>query len=247
MPITIDLGDRTAWVTGSASGIGAEIVSTLAEAGARVVSMDQAYPADLGQHGAASDRLRRVRLDVRDRDEVDAVARALTSDGWDPDILVNNAGITSDGAAWKLTDSQWADVIDVNLTGAFRLARAVAPAMREQHDGVIVNIASINGIRGKFGQSNYAASKGGLIAFTHALARELGPRGIRVNAVAPGMIDTPLARALSSSVLEKARVESALGRIGHPRDIASAVLFLASPLASHITGHVLVVDGGQIA
>jgi acetoacetyl-CoA reductase/3-oxoacyl-[acyl-carrier protein] reductase len=247
MAITIDLGGRTAWVTGGASGIGAAIVSMFSEAGARVVSLDHSYPADLGHHGAASDRLRRLRLDLRDGDDVDEIVSALSSDGWDAEILINNAGITRDATVWNLTDRQWADVIDVNLTGAFRLARAVAPSMRERRAGVIVNIASVNGMRGKFGQANYAASKGGLIAFTKALARELGPRGIRVNAVAPGMIDTPMARSLPSGVVEKARAESALGKIGNPRDIASAVLFLASPLASHITGHVLVVDGGQIA
>jgi acetoacetyl-CoA reductase/3-oxoacyl-[acyl-carrier protein] reductase len=234
-------------VTGGASGIGAAIVSMFSEAGARVVSLDHSYPADLGHHGAASDRLRRLRLDLRDGDDVHEIVSALSSDGWDAEILINNAGITRDATVWNLTDRQWADVIDVNLTGAFRLARAVAPSMRERRAGVIVNIASVNGMRGKFGQANYAASKGGLIAFTKALARELGPRGIRVNAVAPGMIDTPMARSLPSGIVEKARAESALGKIGNPRDIASAVLFLASPLASHITGHVLVVDGGQIA
>jgi acetoacetyl-CoA reductase/3-oxoacyl-[acyl-carrier protein] reductase len=231
MSITIDLTGATAWVTGGASGIGAEIVATLAAAGARVVSLDRLYPKSDGGHPQS----------------IEQVTRRLLDAGPEPDILVNNAGITRDAAMWNLTDAQWTAVIDVNLTAAFRVTRTVVPSMRERHAGAIVNMASVNGIRGKFGQSNYAASKGGVIAFTKALARELGPRGIRVNAIAPGMIETSMTGQLSEDVRAHAKSESALGRLGHPRDIANAVLFLVSPLASHITGHVLVVDGGQIA
>jgi 3-oxoacyl-[acyl-carrier protein] reductase len=146
---------------------------------------------------------------------------------------------------WKLSDEDWDAVLDVNLGGAFRMTRAAAPLMRARRRGAIVNIASINALRGKFGQANYAASKGGLISFTRAVAKELARERVRVNAVAPGFIDTPLTRALPEPVLAQARAEAVLGRLGEPADIAHAVAFLVSPLASHITGQVLVVDGGQ--
>jgi len=147
---------------------------------------------------------------------------------------------------WKLSDEDWAAVLDVNLSGAFRMTRVAAPAMRRRGSGAIVNIASINGLRGKFGQANYAASKGGLIAFTRAVAKELAREKVRVNAVAPGFIETRMTRELPEKVLAQARAEAVLGRLGRPEDIAHAVLFLVSPLASHITGQVLVVDGGQL-
>jgi len=246
MSITIDLAGATAWVTGGASGIGADIVATLAAAGARVVSLDRLHPKSDPGHPPPPG-VTHVHVDVSDLPSIESVTKQLLDTGFEPDILVNNAGITRDAAMWNLTDEQWTAVIDVNLTAAFRLTRTIVPTMREKHAGVIVNMASVNGIRGKFGQSNYAASKGGLIAFTKALARELGPRGIRVNAVAPGMIDTPLTGQLPEDARLTAKTESALGRLGHPRDVANAVLFLVSPLASHVTGHVLIVDGGQIA
>jgi acetoacetyl-CoA reductase/3-oxoacyl-[acyl-carrier protein] reductase len=137
-------------------------------------------------------------------------------------------------------------VIDVNLSGVFRMTRACCAVMRPRQRGAIVNIASINGIRGKFGQANYAASKGGVIALTKTLARELARDGIRVNAIAPGLIDTPMTKSLPPDVREQAIAESLLGRIGRPEDVGAAVLFLASPLAAFITGQVLTVDGGQL-
>jgi acetoacetyl-CoA reductase/3-oxoacyl-[acyl-carrier protein] reductase len=245
MAISIDLAGASAWVTGGASGIGAEIVSALASAGARVAALDLLYPKTAA--GATPPGVTHLHIDVGDPGSIARVTRDLLDAGHVPDILVNNAGITRDGAMWNLTDDQWNAVIDVNLTAAFLMTRAAAPSMRERHAGAIVNMASINGLRGKFGQTNYAASKGGLIAFTRAAARELGPRGIRVNAVAPGMIETSMTGGLPEDVRQHAKSESALGRLGHPRDIANAVVFLVSPLASHVTGHVLVVDGGQIA
>lgn len=247
MSITIDLAGHRAWVTGGASGIGAAIVSALGHAGARVVSLDRSYPAAALSAGAALSPVTCTHLDVRDSAEVEAVARELAAAGLEPDIVVNSAGLVNDAPVWKLRDEQWSEVLDVNLTGAFRVVRAVAPAMRERRSGAIVNIASINGIRGKFGQANYTASKGGVIALTKTLARELGPRGIRVNAVAPGMIDTPMTLTLPEEVRENARAETLLGHLGRPQDIAAAVVFLVSPLAAHVTGHVLVVDGGQLA
>ena len=241
MSISIDLTGSVAWVTGGAAGIGRAIVETLAGAGARVVSLDAAHGDQDGDGGPVIARA----LDVRDARQVEAVAADLAARGLEPDILVNDAGITRDGVVWKLSDDDWAAVLDVNLSGAFRMTRAVAPAMRRRGSGAIVNIASINGLRGKFGQANYAASKGGLIAFTRAVAKELARGQVRVNAVAPGFIETRMTRELPEKVLDQARAEAILGRLGRPEDIAHAVLFLVSPLASHITGQVLVVDGGQ--
>jgi 3-oxoacyl-[acyl-carrier protein] reductase len=241
MSISIDLTGQTAWVTGGASGIGAGIVKVLAAAGARVVSLDRNHlPTGDGEPVV------RVPLDVRDIASIDAAAASLIGRDLAPDILVNNAGIARDSVVWKMSDDDWQDVLEVNLSGAFRMTRACTPAMRRKRGGAIINIASINALRGKFGQSNYAASKGGLIAFTKAVARELARERVRVNAIAPGFIETPLTAALPEDVLDQARREILLGGFGKPADIGNAVLFLASPLASHITGQVLIVDGGQL-
>jgi 3-oxoacyl-[acyl-carrier protein] reductase len=240
MATGIDLSGQTAWVTGGAAGLGRAIAHRLAQAGARVVSLDCRPGDDSGPAGLIEER-----LDLRDGEAVTRVAAGLTARGLEPDILVNNAGVARDAVVWRMTDEQWQDVLDVNLTGAFRLTRACGPGMRRRRSGAIVNIASINGLRGKFGQANYAASKGGLIAFTKAVARELAREGVRVNAVAPGFVETPLTDSVPEAVRDQALAECLLGRLGRPADIADAVLFLASPLASHITGQVLVVDGGQ--
>ena len=242
MSIAIDLKGAVAWVTGGGSGIGAAVAATLAAAGARVVSLDRTYAAE-GSHGP----IRQIPLDVRDTAAVTDVAARMFTEGLVPDVLVNAAGGARDSVVWKMSDEQWNEVVDVNLTGAFRMTRACAAAMRGKGAGTIVNIASINAMRGKVGQSNYAASKGGLIGFTKAVAAELARDGIRVNAVAPGFIETPLTIGLPPEILDEARAEIILGhQLGQPQDVANAVLFLASPLASHITGEVLVVDGGQL-
>lgn len=244
MAVTLDLSGHIAWVTGGASGIGAAIVDALHQAGARVVSLDRSHVSHTRTERGGEQH---VPLDVTDTVAVDSVVSRLVDDDGPPDILVNNAGITRDAVIWRMGDEDWANVLDVNLTGAFRMTRACVPHMRRRRLGAIVNIASINGLRGKFGQSNYAASKGGLIAFTRAVAREVGREGIRVNAVAPGLIETPLTVGLPEAVRVQALSEVLLGRLGRPQDVAGAVLFLASPLAAHITGQVLVVDGGQLA
>jgi acetoacetyl-CoA reductase/3-oxoacyl-[acyl-carrier protein] reductase len=160
-------------------------------------------------------------------------------------LLVNNAGITRDRSLAKMTDAEWSSVIGVNLTGAFNMIRAVVPAMAARGFGRVVNVTSINGLRGKFGQANYAAAKAGLIGLTKTAAREFGKRGVTVNAVAPGMVMTDMARALPQEVLDRAGGEAVLTRLAEPRDISDAVLFLLSDAARAITGEVLKVDAGQ--
>jgi acetoacetyl-CoA reductase/3-oxoacyl-[acyl-carrier protein] reductase len=242
-----DFRGDVALVTGAASGIGLAIVRALAQAGARVRGFDLAEPgaAIVGEPWASG--LTWHAVDVRSAADVDAaVAVVLAAEGH-IDHLVNCAGIARDRALWNLDEASWSAVLDVNLTGAFHLLRAVAPAMRARRAGRIVQIASVNGLRGKFGQANYCASKAGLIALTRTAARELGSRGITVNAIAPGMIETPMSASLPPEVREQARAETCLGHLGLPEDVARAALFLLSDAAAHVTGAVLAVDGGQLA
>jgi NAD(P)-dependent dehydrogenase (short-subunit alcohol dehydrogenase family) len=162
-------------------------------------------------------------------------------------ILINNAGISRDRPLWKMEDHEWESVLQTNLDGAFFFTRAVAPFMRAQEYGKIVNVSSVHGLRTVFGISNYAASKAGLIGLTQSAAVELGPRNINVNAVAPGYIRTTrLTQGVPSDVLDRAREESALGRLGDPQDVAGVVLFLCSEAARHITGAVIPIDGGYL-
>ena len=244
-----DFRGDVAIVTGAARGIGHAVLTALCEAGARVHGFDLSEPETRRQGARAPDFQRPVfhRVDVRDTAQVDAAVQEVLEAEGHIDLLVNNAGVTRDRALWKLSDEEWAEVLDVNLTGAHRMLRAVAPGMRERSRGRIVQVASINGLRGVFGQANYGASKGGLIALTRTAARELGPRGITVNAVAPGMVRTAMYEGLPAEVREQALAETALGRIGEAEQVAAAVLFLLSDAATHVTGAVLAVDGGQTA
>jgi len=240
-----DFDGDVAIVTGAASGIGRAILAALCRAGARVHGLDVAAPGP----EATEDDFRTApvhhAVDLCDAEAVERVIAEIARAESRIDLLVNNAGIARDRALWKLADEEWQAVLDVNLTGAFRVLRAVASHMRASGRGRIVQVASINGLRGKFGQAAYSASKAGLIGLTRTAARELGPRGITVNAVAPGMIETAMTRTLPAEIRERARDESALGRLGRPEDVAACVLFLLSEAAAHVTGTVLVVDGGQ--
>jgi acetoacetyl-CoA reductase/3-oxoacyl-[acyl-carrier protein] reductase len=228
---------RVAVVTGGARGIGMAITRALIDHGADVHVFDVA-PGDDG--GEAPYRFHKV--DIADSSAVAAAVSQL------PDtvsLLVNNAGITRDRSMIHMSDDEWQSVLSVNLTGAFNVSRALAPAMRKAGYGRIVNITSINGIRGKFGQANYCASKAGLIGLTKTLARELGPKGVTVNAVAPGMVMTEMALALPPEFIDRAKAESVLPELATPEDVAHAVLFLLSDAACRITGEVIRVDAGQ--
>jgi acetoacetyl-CoA reductase/3-oxoacyl-[acyl-carrier protein] reductase len=233
------LDGRVALVAGGSGGIGAAVARHLAAAGARVVVADLAgRPCPPGAEFAA--------CDLRAPAEIQGVVEHLRADGGRIDILVHAAGIARDAVLWKMDDAAWSEVMEVNLDSAFHLLRAAAPLLRTTGGGSVVLIASINGERGKFGQANYAASKAGLIALARSAAAEMGRSGVRVNAIAPGWIDTPMTAGLPAEARARAVGESLLGRTGTPDDVARAVLFLATPLARHITGQVIRVDGGQL-
>jgi acetoacetyl-CoA reductase/3-oxoacyl-[acyl-carrier protein] reductase len=229
------LGERRAIVTGGARGIGRAIADRFAAAGAEVHVFDL---EDAGKGLAFTVH----KVNVADAEAVGAAVEALPGAAA---ILVNNAGITRDRSLMKMSDADWADVIAVNLTGAFNMIRAVAPGMAAVGGGRIVNVTSINGLRGKFGQANYAASKAGLIGLTKTAARELGRKAITVNAVAPGMVLTDMTLAMPQEFRNAALNEAALDHVAEPDDIAAAVQFLASDAARMITGQVLQVDAGQ--
>jgi acetoacetyl-CoA reductase/3-oxoacyl-[acyl-carrier protein] reductase len=238
---------RVAVVTGGARGIGRGIAERLAGLGAEVHVLDREAPPPAGQGadprgpgGPGTTTFHAV--DITDSASVGRVIGALPRP---PLLLVNNAGITRDKSLLKMTDEEWDSVLDVNLSGAFKVLRAVAPGMVSAGYGRVVNVVSINGLRGKFGQGNYAASKAGLLGLTKTAARELGPKGVTVNAVAPGMVLTEMTLALAPEFRQKALDESVLKKLPEVDDIAAAVLFLLSDAARMITGEVIRVDAGQ--
>ena len=244
----MNLSGKSAIVTGSGSGIGASIALTLAGFGADVVILDrrQKEAEEISEKIISMGRKSLIfTADISDFKEADRIVNAVVKEFGKLDILVNNAGINMDGVIWKMTEEQWDNVINVNLKGYFNYIRAVSPLFREQKSGKIVNISSINGMRGKFGQANYSASKAGIIGLTKTLAKELGKYNVNVNCVAPGLIETEMMKNADPSVREAAMNDIVLGRLGQPEDIANAVAFLCSDLSKHITGEIIKVDGGQ--
>ncbi len=244
----LGLAGRVALVTGAAGGIGGAICRTLASEGCNVALLDSAGGPRLEDVAAdvrrAGGRTRLADVDVRDFAAAEAMVAETVAELGGVDLLVYAAGIARDGVSWKLGEAQWDEVLAVNLKGCFNFARAVTPALRARGRGRIVALSSINGLRGKLGQANYAASKAGLIGLVKSLARELGRFGITVNAVAPGMVATPMTHDLPPEVMEAALHETVLGRIAEPQDVADVVAFLCSDRARHITGDVIRVDGG---
>jgi 3-oxoacyl-[acyl-carrier protein] reductase len=245
----MELEGKVAIVTGGTRGIGRAIALDLATNGSDV-ALNYRQSADLAGELAQAvrgmgRRAQVIQADVSGFADAQAMVQRVLDEFGRLDILVNNAGMNWDGVVWKMSEEQCDRVIDVDLKGTFNYTRAVTPAFRQQGSGKIVNITSINGLRGKFGQTNYSAAKAGVIGFTKACARELGRYGVNVNAVAPGLIETKMVRDAPQQVREMALAEIVLGRLGQPEDVAHVVTFLCTERARHITGAVIQVDGGQ--
>jgi 3-oxoacyl-[acyl-carrier protein] reductase len=233
------LEGKNALVTGASRGIGRAIATELGRAGASVV-LSYRTGAEEAESLAAEIDGWAVQADVSDADS----ARALVEEAGDLDILVNNAGVTRDGLLVRMSDEDWQTVIDTNLASVFYTCRAAVRGMMKKRSGAIVNISSIVGIHGNWGQTNYAASKAGIIGFTKSLARELGSRNVRANVVVPGYVKTQLTDVLPEAATQAMLEATPLGRLGDPEDVAGAVRFLCSEDAAFVTGAVLLVDGG---
>ena len=242
----IDLSGRAALVTGSTRGIGNAIAQTLSAAGARVaiVGRDKAKAEEVAT--ALGDGAQGFGCDVSDIARVNTLVQDVETAFGAIDILVNNAGLTRDNIMLRLKDDDWDAVLDANLRGAFATIRAATRGMMKRRWGRIINIASIVGMVGNKGQTNYAASKAGLIGLTKAVAKEFASRNILANVVAPGFIETDMTAAMTAEARAALTVQIPLGRLGLPQDVANAVAFLASEQASYITGQVLVIDGGMV-
>ena len=242
------LENEVALVTGASRGIGHTIALTLGGAGARVIGTSTSVEgaarlsATLASHGCNG---RGAVLDAGDAASVDALMGELEGADELPTILVNNAAVTRDSLLLRMKPQDWETVITTNLTGVFRLSKACVRRMMKERRGRIVNLTSVVGVTGNAGQANYAAAKAGLLGFTKSLARELASRGITVNAVAPGFIDTDMTRALNETQRAALVAQIPMGRLGTPADVAGAVLFLVSPQATYITGETLHVNGGM--
>ncbi|HKL17935.1 MAG TPA: beta-ketoacyl-ACP reductase [Halalkalibaculum sp.] len=244
-----DFKDKVVLVTGGAGGIGEATAGKFLERGAAVElwDMDAEAGNNLAEQWASEGH--DVHFEVVDVTDFDAVTSAmdeLKKRRGRLDVLINNAGITRDATLKKMSAEDWQKVIDVNLSGVFYCGKAAAEIMSEQESGVILNASSVVGVYGNFGQSNYVATKSGVIGLSKTWARELGRKGIRVNAVAPGFIETPMVKTVPDNILEKLKNQTPLGRLGKAEDIASAYVYLASDDAAFITGTVLQVDGGLV-
>ena len=242
------LKDKIAIVTGAAQGIGLATALKFAHEGATVIACDlrqDGVDDTVAQCRGAGGKHEGYALNVTDRPAVDAMVKAVLERHKRIDILVNNAGITKDARLQRMTLEQFDAVIDVNLRGVFHCSQAVADSMVAHGSGVILNASSVVGIYGNFGQTNYAASKFGVIGFTKTWSRELGPKGVRVNAVAPGFIETPILKTIPDKVLDHMRDQVPLHRLGRPEEVANVYAFLASDEASYVNGAVIEVSGGM--
>lgn len=245
--MTKTLHGKTALVTGATSGIGKAIAFLFAQEGATVIGIGT-NPMKIAE--ASQEALKMglslsfAQVDIRNKDLVEELVKSIVEKHGKIDILVNNAGVTRDGLLMKMSDEDWQTVIDTNLSSAFYTCRATIRHMIKAREGSIINVSSVVGLIGNAGQTNYAASKAGLIGFSKSLALEVASRKIRVNVIAPGFIDTNMVAALGEAKKQQAADEIPMGRMGHPDEIANAALFLASAAASYVTGQVIVVDGG---
>jgi 3-oxoacyl-[acyl-carrier protein] reductase len=245
------LRGKNAIVTGGSQGIGTSTSLELAREGANICLTYRKHKKEAFKITDKIEKMGRkaiaLQCDTSSFIEAEQVVKTAVDAFGSLDILVNNAGMNWDGVFWKMTEEQWDRVLEVNLKGYFNFTRQIVPLLKAQKSGKIVNVTSINGLRGKFGQTNYSASKAGIIGFTKALAKEMGAFGINVNAVAPGLIETAMLREAEArdKIIELALDEIVLKRVGQPEDLAHVIVFLASQKARHITGEVIKVDGGQ--
>lgn len=244
-----ELEGEVALVTGASRGIGKAIAEQLAALGATVIgtATSDGGADNISQYLAATDSSggKGMCLNVTDADSIAAVIKSISDEFGPVSILVNNAGITKDNLLMMMKEDQWNDIIDTNLTSIYRLSKAVIRSMMKKKKGRIINIASVVGLTGNPGQTNYSATKAGMLGFTKSLAREIGSRNITVNCVAPGFIDTDMTRELPEEQRESLISQIPLNRLGDPADIAAAVAFLASPAAAYITGETINVNGGM--
>lgn len=243
----MELEGQVALVTGGSRGIGLGIATELANGGARVAIVARdGERAKASAQGLPGQGHAGFGCDVSDSSQASSVLGEIEESVGEVGVLVNNAGITRDNILVRMKEEEWDEVMAVNLKGAFNMTKAVSRGMMKRRDGVILNVSSVVGLSGNAGQTNYAASKAGLLGFTKSVARELASRGIRCNAIAPGYIDTDMTRALSEEQTNALLTQIPLGRLGTPQDVAGLARFLAGPFACYITGQVITVDGGMV-
>jgi len=245
----MDLEGKVALVTGGSMGIGTAVCMDLAKNGADVALT---YRKHGDEAKAIAEQITKMgrkavayKVDVSDFEGVQNLVKEVVDEFGHLDILINNAGMNWDGVVWKMTEEQWDKVISVDLKGTFNFIRAVAPIFKDQKSGKIVNVTSINGMRGRFGQANYTAAKAGAIGLTKTIAKELGRSQVNVNAVAPGLIETEMIGSMPEDFKQRSRAETVFDRLGTPEEVATVVTFLCSEKARHVTGEVIKVDGGQ--